>query len=177
MGVQERGAQGPGAVLNGGKTHRFSFSRGNLTDHLLPAETHLLLAPGQARPREPRLKPKGRVAASLQEKPETHARARQQGSGCFEACVLIASRGAELCAHQKILKCSVSVQRERPCEQGRAKSRAFPGMGQPIHAHPCLHLHISASLPADLRARGCHSLPFVSSEVFLMACKTQSGWR
>ena len=86
MGVQERGAQGPGAVLNGGKTHRFSFSRGNLTDHLLPAETHLLLAPGQARPREPRLKPKGRVAARLQEKPETHVRVSKEAVALRPVC-------------------------------------------------------------------------------------------
>ena len=41
-----------------GKLTDSAFSRDNLTDHLLPTETQLLLAPGQARPWGPRLKPK-----------------------------------------------------------------------------------------------------------------------
>lgn len=177
MGVQERGAQGPGALLNGGKTHRFSLSRGNLTDRLLPTEAHRLLAPGEARPWEPRLRPKCRMTARLQEKPGMHVHARQQGSCClWSLCAHRVPKGRALCTRE-----DPKTQREcatgAPREQSRGKSRTFPGTGQAIHAHPCLHLHISASLPADLRARGCHSLPFVSSEVFPMACKTQSGWR
>lgn len=62
-----------------------------------------------------------------------------------------------------------SVQRERQREESRGKSQMFPGTGQSTHARPCLRLHISGSLPADLRACGCHSLPLVSSEVFLVA--------
>lgn len=63
------------------------------------------------------------------------------------ACVLIASRRAELCAHGKILKRSVSVQRERPVSRagashGRSQGRARPSMHTPAFTctflRPCL---------------------------------------
>lgn len=172
------GSARPGSHTYGGKIHRFSLPSGNLTTsfHLERASSLLQdrLAPGG-----PGSGQNVSVAACLQGKPETHARAISKEAAACGARVLITPRGAELCAHGRALRCSarVSVQREHQCEESRAKPRVSPRTGQSTHIRPRLRLHTSASLPADLRAEGCHSLPLVSSEVFLVACKTQSGWR
>ena len=77
-----------------------------------------------------------------------------------------------------------SVKRGQQNKTSWLKSRTFQEMGPSICARSCLHLHIcgaarapSAPMPAGVRMGGCHSLPLVSSKVFLMVLKTQSGWR
>ena len=174
-GKSGAGSTRPWSHTYGGKIHRFSLPSGNLTS---PSSGNAPpLAPGQARPREPRLGPERRCGSTFTRKtrdarprPPAPARARQQGSRClWSLCAHHDPRGRAPCTRKDPKMQRESVQRERQHEESRGKSQMFPGTGQSIHARPRLRLHVSGSLPADLRAGRCHSLPLVSSEVSLVA--------
>ena len=108
MGIQERGAQGPGATLNGGKIHRFSLPNGPLTT---PSSWNM--PPPCSRTGSP-LGAQAQARMSLwqhvyeENQRRTSTPVSKEAAVCG-ACALITTRGAELRAHGRILRCSVRV--------------------------------------------------------------------
>ena len=105
------GSTRPWSHTYGGKNHRFSLPSGNLTTPSSGSAPPL--APGQARPREPRLGPERRCGSTFTRKtrdarPRPPAPVSKEAAVCG-ACAPITTRGAELRAHGRILRCSVRV--------------------------------------------------------------------
>ena len=136
-GKSGAGSTRPWSHTYGGKIHRFSLPSGNLTS---PSSGNAPpLAPGQARPREPRLGPERRCGSTFTRKtrdarprPSAPVRARQQGSRClWSLCAHHDPRGRAPCTRKDPKMQRESVQRERQHEESRASHRCSRGRASP----------------------------------------------